>query len=193
MTEKGWWSGVHATAVVRDRHTVEQEEKMECSLGDLRMIGLTASVAMQVALLATSANAYQDAYNQADKEGKPLLVLVGADWCPGCRTMKQEMIPELERDGGLSQVVFTTVNTDEKPTLSRRLLHGTSIPQLVLFTRTAKGWRRSQLTGVQVPGIIRQFIKRETVATREASSMQTTPASTESADSETSRATSSVQ
>ncbi len=65
------------------------------------MIGLTASVAMQVALLATSASAYQDAYDQADKEGKPLLVLVGADWCPGCRTMKDEMIPELERDGGL--------------------------------------------------------------------------------------------
>lgn len=157
------------------------------------MVGLTASVAMQVALLATSAGAYQDAYNQADKEGKPLLVLVGADWCPGCRTMKQETIPELERDGDLSQVVFTTVNTDEKPTLSRQLLRGTSIPQLVLFTRTAKGWRRSQLTGAQVPRIIRQFLKRETVAEREASSMRTAPALTESEDSETFRVSPAVQ
>ena len=87
--------------------------------------------------------------------------------------MKDEMIPELERDGGLSQVVFTTVNTDEKPTLSRRLLRGTSIPQLVLFTRTPKGWRRSQLTGVHEPGLIRQFIRREIVAAREAGDVPT--------------------
>ncbi|MHB8970398.1 MAG: thioredoxin family protein [Pirellulaceae bacterium] len=158
------------------------------------MVGLTASVAMQIAMLATSANAYQDAYNQADKEGKPLLVLVGADWCPGCRTMKQEMIPELEREGDLSQVVFTTVNTDEKPTLSRRLLRGaTSIPQLVLFTRTAKGWRRSELNGVQGPGIIRQFLRRETVAARAASSQQTVPAATEAEDSGADRTASAVQ
>ena len=146
------------------------------------MIGLTASVAMQVALLATSASAYQDAYDQADKEGKPLLVLVGADWCPGCRTMKDEMIPELKRDGGLSQVVFATVNTDEKPGLSRRLLRGTSIPQLVLFTRTGRSWRRSQLTGVHEAGMIRQFIRSEITAARAAGVSGTAPAAADLQD-----------
>jgi len=132
------------------------------------MTGLTASIAMQVALLATSGNVYQDAYKQAEKEGKPFLVLVGAEWCPGCRVMKDDVIPELDRDGGLQEVVFTTVNTDEKPTLSRRLLRGTSIPQLVMFARTARGWRRTELTGVQDSGRIRQFIKRGVVEAREA-------------------------
>ena len=130
------------------------------------MIGLTASVTIQVALLTGFASPYQDAYDQADKEGKPLLVLVGADWCSGCRTMKDEKIPELERDGGLSPVVFATVNTDEKPALSRQLLRGNSIPQLVLYIRSGKGWRRSQLTGVHEPGSIRQFIRSQIAAAR---------------------------
>jgi thiol-disulfide isomerase/thioredoxin len=130
------------------------------------MIGLTASLALQAAFLTGFAAPYQDAYEQADKEGKPLLVLVGADWCPGCRTMKEEKIPELERDGGLSQVVFATVNTDEKPELSKRLLRGNSIPQLVLYIRSGKSWRRSQLIGVHEPGNIRQFIRSQIAASR---------------------------
>jgi thioredoxin-like negative regulator of GroEL len=156
------------------------------------MIGLTASVAVQVALLATSASTYQDAYDRADKEGKPLLVLVGADWCPGCRTMKNEMIPELKRDGGLSQVVFANVNTDQKPALSRRLLRGTSIPQLVLFTRTGRGWRRSQLTGVHEAGLIRQFIRNEINAARAAGVPETTPAAADSRDTQLLRKSSLV-
>jgi thiol-disulfide isomerase/thioredoxin len=136
------------------------------------MIGLTASLTIQVAFLTSFTSPYQDAYDQADKEGKPLLVLVGANWCPGCRTMKDAKIPELERDGGLSEVVFATVNTDEKPELSKRLLRGNSIPQLVLFIRNGKGWRRSQLTGVHEPGMIREFIRNQIAATREAEGTQ---------------------
>ena len=92
--------------------------------------------------------------------------------------MKDEKIPELERDGGLSQVVFATVNTDEKPTLSRQLLRGKSIPQLVLFIRNAKGWRRSQLTGVHEPGNIRQFIRKGIAATRESDAGSQLPGGT---------------
>ena len=130
------------------------------------MIGLTSIVALQIAFLTAPPSAYQEAFDQADKEGKPLLVLVGADWCPGCRTMKDEMIPELEREGDLAQVVFATVNTDEKPALSKRLLRGNSIPQLVLYTRNARGWRRSQLTGVHESRNIRQFLRNEIESTR---------------------------
>ena len=73
-------------------------------------------------------------------------------------------IPELQRDDGLAHVVFTTVNMDEKPTLAQRLLRGSSVPQLVLFTQSAKGWRRARLTGVQTPQAIRRFIGRQMVA-----------------------------
>lgn len=132
------------------------------------MIGWSASVTVQVALLVTMADSYQEAYEQATEEGKPLLVLVGAEWCPGCRTMKRENIPALEKNGGLEQVVFTTVDSDEKPTLTGRLLRGNAIPQLVMLTQTATGWRRARLTGVHAPKEIRQFIDREIAAARQA-------------------------
>ena len=44
---------------------------------------------------------------------------------------------------------------------SRGLVARKSIPQLVFYTRSGKGWRRSQLTGVHEPKNIRQFIRNE--------------------------------
>ncbi len=125
------------------------------------MFGLTAATLMHVALLTTAGGDYQAAFKQADKEGKPLLVLVGTNWCPGCRVMKSETIPEFRRIGGLKDVVFTQVDADAKPELSRKLLRGSSIPQLVLYTRVGKLWRRTQLTGAHTPAEIRSFLKRE--------------------------------
>ena len=84
------------------------------------MLGLTAATVMQFALLATAGSEYMDAYNRADEEGKPLLVLVGAEWCPGCRVMKDEAMPELRRRGGLKHIVFAEVDADAKPELCRK-------------------------------------------------------------------------
>ncbi len=125
------------------------------------MLGLTAATVMQVAILATTGSEYQEAYDRADEEGKPLLVLVGTTWCPGCRVMKSQTIPELRRSGGLKEIVFTEVDSDAKPKLSRQLLRGNSIPQLVLYTRVGKKWRRTHLTGAQSPAQIRKYLKRE--------------------------------
>ncbi|MCU0960393.1 MAG: thioredoxin family protein [Pirellulaceae bacterium] len=141
------------------------------------MIVWTAILSVQLGVVGWGGSEYQEAYAEADRDGKPLLVLVGAEWCPGCRTMKEEMLPQLRREGGLADVVFTTVDTDYKPTLSRRLLRGNSIPQLVMFTRGKRGWRRSQLTGVHAPELIREFIRTEMVTA--GSVGDTVPASAE--------------
>ncbi len=130
------------------------------------MFGLTAATVMQLALLSATGSDYQQAYDKAQEEGKPMLILIGTDWCPGCRIMKQENIPELKREGGLKDVVFTQVNADNKPTLSRRLMRGNSIPQLVLYMRVGRLWRRTQLTGVHSPEEVRGFIRRQIAAGR---------------------------
>ena len=110
------------------------------------MFALTAQIAMHVAILATTTNNYETAYEQAAKQHKPLLVLVGADWCPACRTMKEDSLPVLEKKGDLSKLAFTMVNADDQPKLARQLMDGNSVPQLILYTPTAKGWNRAQLT-----------------------------------------------
>lgn len=131
------------------------------------MLGLTATTVAQVVLMASSGAAYQQAFDRADKEDKPLLVLVGAEWCPGCRQMKNQTIPELKELGSLKEVVFTEVDTDSKPELTRKILRGTSIPQLVLYTPVGKNWRRTHLTGAQSANQVQQFLKREIATGRD--------------------------
>lgn len=121
------------------------------------MTALTLAAAVQISLLSTTAG-YADAHTAMLETGKPLVVLVGADWCPGCRTMKTSVLPELRRRGRLDGVAFATVNTDEENGLARKLMRGGSIPQLVMYRKTAAGWRRSQLTGAQSVENVEAFI-----------------------------------
>ena len=42
---------------------------------------------------------YDAAYRKAQEEKKPLVVLVGANWCAACRTMKSETIHPMKGAG----------------------------------------------------------------------------------------------
>lgn len=124
------------------------------------MSHLFLTMALQISALSTGAFTYRDAYERAEKTGQPLVVLVGADWCPGCQTMKQSVIPQLVRQGALDRVAFAMVNTDREHALAGQLMRGGSIPQLVMFRKTATGWQRQQLTGAQSVGATASFLSQ---------------------------------
>ena len=63
------------------------------------MSHLFLNIVLQVSAVTIGAQDYKGAYEQAEKEGKPLVVLVGTDWCPGCQTMKQSVMPQLATRG----------------------------------------------------------------------------------------------
>lgn len=115
---------------------------------------------MQISLVTTAGGPqpYDVAYKAAQETGRPLVVLVGADWCPGCQTMKQSVIPQLQRRGTLSGVAFTAINYDQDERLAGRLMSGQSIPQLIVYVKTDEGWRRSQMTGPKTPEEVEAFI-----------------------------------
>jgi thiol-disulfide isomerase/thioredoxin len=121
---------------------------------------LTFGILLQVSLLATDGHNYADAYRNTQSTGKPLVVLVGADWCPGCQTMKNSVIPQLEKQGGLSNVAFAYVNADSK--LAHKLMQGGSIPQLIMFRQSSTGWTREQLVGAHSVSDTKSFIARST-------------------------------
>jgi thiol-disulfide isomerase/thioredoxin len=106
---------------------------------------------LNVSLLTTaSPTSYDEAYRLATAdEGRPLVVLVAADWCPACQMMKQSVMPQLQQRGSLSRVAFAVVNADRDSQLAGQLMQGNTIPQLVMYTKTDKGWSRRQLTGSQ--------------------------------------------
>ena len=124
------------------------------------MIHVTLNILLQAAAVTAGGQDYATAYKQANETGRPLVVLVGAEWCPGCRQMKHTAIPELERKGGLSKVNFAYVNTDEQSALAGKLMKGNSIPQLIMYRKTETGWKRQQLTGAQAPSDIQAFLER---------------------------------
>jgi thioredoxin-like negative regulator of GroEL len=126
------------------------------------MIHLAANILLSALALSAGASDYATAFKQSEESGRPLVVLVGADWCPGCRQMKYTTIPELEKKGGLRNVSFAVVNTDRESALAGKLMRGGSIPQLVMYHKTDDGWKREQLTGAQSTSRIESFIAQAT-------------------------------
>ena len=74
---------------------------------------MTALV-LALALQATCADpapdypTYAEAYQEASKTGKPLLVMVTATWCGPCKNMKSTILPEVRRRGILKEFSFGT-------------------------------------------------------------------------------------
>ncbi len=126
------------------------------------MTSFTLALLLQASLATTNhTNSYAAAHKMQVDSGRPLVVLVGTDWCPACRQMKDQVIPQARRKGLLKRVAFAVVNADHEHDLARRLMRGGSIPQLVMFERRADGtFKRTQLTGAQSVESLTSFIDR---------------------------------
>lgn len=123
------------------------------------MTTLTATLMLQVSILAAPPQSYADAHKAAMESGEPLLVLAGANWCPGCVTMKTSVVPELQRRGSLKGVQFAQVDIDRQRGTARELSSAGVIPQLILFRKAEDGWRKWEVTGAQSPESVEQFIR----------------------------------
>jgi len=125
------------------------------------MSGLTALFVLQNALFAANPTTYQEALQDAQKQQRPLLVLVGAQWCPGCQTMKHQVLPSLARRGALKAVTFTTVDYDEDSATAQQLMRVGTIPQLIVFSPLPGGkWHREQLVGESSETAVQSLISR---------------------------------
>ncbi len=110
------------------------------------------------ALLAAGEETYAEAHRQTAETGRPLVVLVSADWCPACHVMQQTVIPEARRRGLLRKVAFAIVNYDREQELAVQLTEHGPIPQVVMYRRTASGWRMWRLIGSHSIEAFEQFI-----------------------------------
>ncbi len=132
------------------------------------MVGMTAVLALQAAVWGANPVSYNAALQDAQKQQRPLLVLVGANWCPGCQTMKTRVIPALAKRGALKNVSLAIVDADAEAETAKQLMRGASIPQLIAFSRMPDGqWHREQLTGevseAEVQSLIARAVKAQQV------------------------------
>lgn len=139
------------------------------------MHGLALTTALQLCSLVATAQPYDQAYADMEKSGRPLLVLVTAEWCPACHVMKDATLGKLAERGTLSKVAFAEVDLDQDPTLARKLMKGKSIPQLILFAKARAGWKKTNLVGVQSENTVASLVDAAVVASEPALA-QATPA-----------------
>ena len=109
-------------------------------------------------MIAADPESYAEAHRVTTETGRPMVVMVGADWCPACREMKETVLPQVRQTGVLRRVVFAIVNLDRERELGRRLTRGGPIPQLLMFRRTTNGWRLRKLVGCKNPKAVETFI-----------------------------------
>ncbi len=125
------------------------------------MCGPAVSFALQAVLLVSGAQTYDEAYEDTQTSGKPLVVLVGADWCPGCVTMKSRVLPRMQSGGLLRRVNFAHIDADRDEQLAAQLMRGSGIPQLIVFSQGADGkWQREYLVGATSEEAIAAAIER---------------------------------
>ena len=109
---------------------------------------------------------YAKAYTESVAKKKPLLVVVGAPWCPACQVLKESTLKPMAKTGELDDVSFVVVNRDENPALAAKLTQGEkTIPQIILYTRGENGWQRRKLRGFQSKQPIRSLIQKALVQT----------------------------
>jgi thiol:disulfide interchange protein len=122
-------------------------------------------VLLALLLTVTGANSskpltYEEAMQKAQKENKPILILVGAKWCTSCEVMKRDTIEPMKAAGELKDVVVTYIDKDERPELAQQLMKGETLPQTVMFCKDADQWRRLSLTGMQDKGRMKELLAR---------------------------------
>ncbi len=103
---------------------------------------------------------YEDALAKAQKENKPLLILVGARWCASCQIMKRDTIQPMKDSGKLKNVVVTVVDKDDRPELAQQLMKGETLPQVIMFTNGSGSWKRYSLTGMQSENRMAELLGR---------------------------------
>ncbi|MEM1227388.1 MAG: thioredoxin family protein [Planctomycetota bacterium] len=105
---------------------------------------------------------YTLAYKKSVEEQKPLMVVVGAEWCPACKVLKTTTIANMEQTGELDSVSVAVVDRDAEPELAKKLMKDEKmIPQIILYHKSSDGrWNRRRLTGYQPVQPVRSLLRR---------------------------------
>lgn len=92
---------------------------------------------------------YDEAYRNAVNDNKPLVVLVGADWCPACVDVKKRIFPNLFKRLQRNRFCYAEVDLDKEPELASKLMNQNikTIPQTVIFYKENNSWRIKRWIG----------------------------------------------
>ena len=146
----------------------------------MRLVLTFAFAAVTAVACAQEPVDYTTAYHQAAENNRPLLVLVTAEWCPPCQSMKSTTIPELVSKNAFSGVNYAVVDYDAQVELASQLIGERGLPQLLLFQKVEGQWQRRFLAGFQTVAGVESFMQQAGVVSRVAEAIDITTDSTTS-------------
>ena len=123
------------------------------------MTSLGLALVLQASMIGAHGDTYTQAHRLTVKTGRPMVVLVGAEWCPACKVMKDTVIPAVKKRGGLNKVSFAVVDIDEEQELGKTLISRGPIPQLLMYRKTPIGWRLRRIVGGQSVKSVETFVE----------------------------------
>lgn len=103
--------------------------------------------------------AYSLAYQKSIESQRPLVVIVGAQWCPACRKLEKEVIPKIEEVGLLKKAVLAVVDYDAESKVAKQLTRGGAIPQVIVFWQADNGWKSDRLIGYPSDKAVLSFLE----------------------------------
>jgi len=122
------------------------------------MTSLGFAAILQVSLALSGTDGYAEAHQTVTQTGQPMLVVVGADWCPACQVLEKTVIPQVRQRGLLRRVAYAHVNLDVDRELGQQLTEGGPIPQMLMYRKTVSGWKMRRMIGAQSVETVETFI-----------------------------------
>lgn len=117
------------------------------------------ALVLQVALGAGSGESYAEAHRASAETGRPLVIMVGAEWCPACMVMKNSIMPQVKQGSVFGQVAFAAVDLDQERELGSQLTENGPIPQLIMYTPKDGAWEKRRLIGGQDTQTVETFLR----------------------------------
>ena len=92
---------------------------------------------------------YEAAYKEHQETGKPLVVVIAADWCTPCQDLKTNVFPRIFKKIKRHKFCYAEVNWDREPAQVRLLTTSTTVPQVIIFYKLGKMNKRVDIIGVK--------------------------------------------
>ena len=133
------------------------------------MVSLFLAVVLAgVTSLDSKDHTYTTAYKESVAQDKPLMVVVGAEWCQACNVLKDTTIRPMVQTGELDNVSVAVVDRDAEPELAKQLTKGEKmLPQIIVFTKDDSGqWKREKLMGYQPKQPVRRLVQNAVITAK---------------------------
>lgn len=123
------------------------------------MVGIMLVVLLEASKISHGWQDYDAAYWEMERTGRPMVVLVTAEWCGPCRQLKSNVLPDPQIKGLLRDYTCAMVDLDQEPSLAQQLGGSEGVPFMAVYVPDGDGWKRRTLRGYQSVDSLAQFLR----------------------------------